>query len=202
MRPTATLQDGRQRILDAATAALRRDGVDGFRVEQVLLEAGASSSSLYHHFGSRNGLIRAATTSIHRDLVLTEDRALLDQGMAAATHEEFCTYVEEQLRRAATCTVNRARRIQRVALAAASLEANDHQPAVAEFQILMTSIIADIFEFAKTKAIINPDLDSFAYCAWFQGMLLGRLLIEATLDDTERWLSVAMPAALAPLRMP
>ena len=154
MRPTATLQDGRQRILDAATAALRRDGVDGFRVEQVLLEAGASSSSLYHHFGSRNGLIRAATTSIHRDLVLTEDRALLDQGMAAATHEEFCTYVEEQLRRAATCTVNRARRIQRVALAAASLEANDHQPAVAEGGSVLQSRPAFL---AEAVAKVQPD---------------------------------------------
>ena len=167
-----------------------------------MLKAGASSSSLYHHFGSRNGLIRAATTAIHRDLVMAEDRALLDRGMAAETHEEFCQYIEEQLRRAVTCPVNRARRIQRATLAAASLESNELQPKVAEFQILMVSIIADLFEFAKTKGIINHDLDSFAYCAWFQGMLLGQLLTEATLVDTTRWLSVAVPAALAPLRMP
>jgi predicted branched-subunit amino acid permease len=55
---------------------------------------------------------------------------------------------------------------------------------------------------AQRKGLINPHLDTTAYCAWFQGALLGQLLTEPVLPDVERWLSVATPAALAPLRLP
>lgn len=67
---------------------------------------------------------------------------------------------------------------------------------------MMTARIAEMMDSAKRKGLINPHLDTIAYCSWFQGALLGQLLIEPVLPDVERWLSVAVPAALAPLRLP
>lgn len=50
----------RDAILRAATRLIARRGVRGLRVEEVAAEAGVSPPLLYYHFGSRQGLVRAA----------------------------------------------------------------------------------------------------------------------------------------------
>ncbi|MEY4174029.1 MAG: hypothetical protein RI900_1194 [Actinomycetota bacterium] len=182
--------------------ALRKSGTSGFRVEDVLLAAQASPSSLYHHFGNRAGLMRAAAAAIHLNLVLSEDQNALDLGRQIVTHDEFCAYIEAQLRRSAESADNRRRRTERIKLGAAALGDGVHGATDTKFQRMMTAMIAEMMDAAQQKGIINPHLDTVAYCAWFQGALLGQLLMESVQPDVERWLSVAIPAALAPLRLP
>ncbi|MEN9821890.1 MAG: hypothetical protein RLZ04_316 [Actinomycetota bacterium] len=201
MAVPADRRSTRDRILEAAVDLLRTHGMAGFRIDQVLNASDASASSLYHHFGDRNGLIRETSRLIHRELVMSEDAQHLDRGFAAETHQEFCDYIEGELRRAATCAVNRERRARRIQLMSQAIGDRPTHARETEFQVLMTSTIADVFEFAKLKGIINHELDSFAYCAWFQGALLGQLLTDAVQSDVERWLAIAVPAALAPLRL-
>ena len=198
MNRSSAMGSTRQRILAAAVAILRARGADAIRIDEILIAANASASSLYHHFGDRKGLIQAATAVVNEPLAASEDPGHLDDGFAATTQQEFCDYIAHQLRRAATCVINRPRRTQRAKLAAASIGESPTDDA--QFQTLMTSTIAGLFEDAKSRHLINPELDSFAYCAWFQGMLLGQLLTESTQADVERWLNIAIPAALAPLR--
>jgi len=52
--------DRKTAILDAAIAVIARNGVRGLRVEDVAETAGVAVSLLYYHFGTRNGLVRAA----------------------------------------------------------------------------------------------------------------------------------------------
>jgi AcrR family transcriptional regulator len=199
MATSSTVRAPRQRILTAAVTVLRTRGADSLRIDDILMTAKASSSSLYHHFGDRQGLIKAAAAVVNEHLAASEDPAHLDDGYAATTHEEFCDYIVSQLRRAATSDENRTRRTLRVQGAAASI--GEPPSADTQFQVLVTSTIAALFEDAKSRHIINAELDSFAYCAWFQSMLLGQLLTESTQSDIERWLDIATPAALAPLRL-
>jgi hypothetical protein len=57
-----------------------------------------------------------------------------------------------------------------------------------------------MFDDAQARGLINPGLDTRAYARWFHGMTLGRTVTEAGFIDSEAWLAVAIPAALAPLR--
>jgi AcrR family transcriptional regulator len=199
MTTPSTARTAQQRILAAAVTVLRTHGADAVRIDDILATAKASASSLYHHFGDRQGLIKAAVAVVNEHLAASEDPGHLDDGYAATTHEEFCDYIVRQIRRAATSDENRMRRTLRVQGAAASI--GEPPSADTQFQVLMTSTIAAVFEDAKSRHIINAELDSFAYCAWFQSMLLGQLLTEPTQPDVERWLDIATPAALAPLRL-
>lgn len=199
MTTLPTAGSTRQRILAATITVLVANGADAVRITEILVAADASSSSLYHHFGDRKGLIEAAVAIVHERLAVSEDPGHLDDGYAATTHDEFCEYIARQLRRAVTSDENRTRRTQRVRLAVASI--GKPQSAGTQFQILMTSTVAELFEDAKSRHLINAELDSLAYCVWFQGMLLGQLLTESTQADVERWLDIATPAALAPLRL-
>jgi hypothetical protein len=66
----------------------------------------------------------------------------------------------------------------------------------------MFDAIALMFDDAQARGLIDPRLDTRAYAAWFHGMTLGRTVTEAGSVDSEAWLAVAIPAALAPLRPP
>jgi TetR/AcrR family transcriptional regulator, transcriptional repressor for nem operon len=48
------------RILDIAAARLRRDGIDGLAVAELMREAGLTHGGFYRHFGSRDQLVAEA----------------------------------------------------------------------------------------------------------------------------------------------
>lgn len=51
-----------EKLLDTALDVYARDGRDGFTMSAVIKESGVSSGSLYHHFGSFDGLAAALYT--------------------------------------------------------------------------------------------------------------------------------------------
>jgi TetR/AcrR family transcriptional repressor of nem operon len=48
------------RILDIAAARIRRDGIDGLAVAELMKEAGLTHGGFYRHFGSRDQLVAEA----------------------------------------------------------------------------------------------------------------------------------------------
>jgi len=58
-RVRRTPEEARRLILDAAQARLAQTGPDGLRLQDIAADAGISHPSILHHFGSREGLVRA-----------------------------------------------------------------------------------------------------------------------------------------------
>ena len=55
------MKDTRERLVEASAALLQRQGLTGTGIKQILAEAGAPYSSLYHHFpGGKDELAAAA----------------------------------------------------------------------------------------------------------------------------------------------
>lgn len=176
-------------------------GPDGFTIEDVLVWSDASASSLYHHFGNREGLVVAAQRERYRQTMIREDRGNLGAGFAAETTEEFFAFVTVQLERIATDPAAREIRRDRLAMAGRAL----HSPELAEasrgYRLRLLATVRAVFDDAQERGLINPDLDTQAYCAWFHGMTLGSTVVEGGPVDAAGWLAVAIPAALAPLRV-
>lgn len=202
MTPSDATNPSKRALLDTAIAMLDERGPDGFTVDEVLVESGTSSSSLYHHFGSRRGLLVAAQEESYRRLARREDRGNLDGGLGATTTEEFLDYVAGQIERIVTDPANRAVRRTRLAVAARSLASPELAAQTAAVQERMLDAIAAMFDGAQARGLIDRTLDTRAYAAWFHGMTLGWTVTEAGSVGTQAWLAVAIPAALAPLRPP
>ena len=67
--------DTRERMIEAAVHALRRDGVEGMSFTGVLRESGAARGAIYHHFpGGKSQLVAEAATDNGNEV-----RALLAQ---------------------------------------------------------------------------------------------------------------------------
>lgn len=54
-----TPEQARQLILDAARDLIARSGPEGLRLQEIAAAAGISHPLILHHFGSREGLVRA-----------------------------------------------------------------------------------------------------------------------------------------------
>ena len=59
--------------------------------------------------------------------------------------------------------------------------------------------MAEIVRSAQQRGLVAPDLDCEAYAAYVHSLTLGRTLTDPGFPDTERWLAVALDAAIAPL---
>lgn len=202
MTPKNDSNPSRKAILDAAVSLLETRGPEGFTIDEVLIESETSSSSLYHHFGSREHLLAAAQHESYRRTTRGEDRRNLDGGFAASTNEQMCEYIADQLRRIATDPAVRSVRRHRLATAGRATASPELAAKVRSTQEKMFDEIAAMFADAQSRGIVNPALDTRAYAAWFHGMTLSRTVTEGGSVDAESWLAVAIPAALAPLRLP
>lgn len=84
-RPAA---ESREEILAVAQAHLERDGPTALRLDAVAQEVGVSRQAVLHHFGSRDGLLRAvverAWSTLFADL----------EGLAAAAPDDVAGVIE------------------------------------------------------------------------------------------------------------
>lgn len=189
----------RDRILETAIDLLNRRGVERFTVDEVLIEADASPSSLYHHFGNRERLLVAVEEERYRRRMRAEDRRNLDAGRAAQTTEDFLAHVEAQLRRIVTDPANVEVRRERVQIAGRAFDSPELAKRTRIAQEKLFVEVTASFADAQARGLINADLDPRAYAVWFHGLTVGRTVAEDALDP-EAWLAIAIPAALAPLR--
>lgn len=189
-------------IVDAALSIVGPGPVADLTVEQVQLAAGASTSSVYHYFGNRQGLLAAVEKERYRRLALAEDRGRLDAGADSESSEEFLQFIADELVRIATDPDAVEVREQRLRVAALALDDDDVFERMSIIQAEMFRVIGALVADGQRRGLVNPAIDPVAYCAWFHGMTLGRTVTERTFTEVDAWLAVAIPAALAPLRLP
>lgn len=69
-----TSKDTRQRLLDAATEEFCVYGQKGASTARIVAAAGCNIRMLYHYFGNKDGLYRAALLQVYDDLRAAENR--------------------------------------------------------------------------------------------------------------------------------
>ena len=110
--------DTRDRMIDAAIEALRKDGVAGMSFTEVLETSGAARGAIYHHFpGGKKQLV---TEAAQRDAdFVREGFASLDGATAAAVVHAFLKTVRPVVQRSTTGSS--------CAIAAVALAADDDE---------------------------------------------------------------------------
>ena len=88
-RQRRTPEEARRLILEAAQALIVTTGPEGLRLQDIAAAAGISHPLILHHFGSREGLVRALTRQAVAEL--------RDKLVAAMASSEYS--VEQQLDR-------------------------------------------------------------------------------------------------------
>ena len=186
-----------ERVLKAAEAEMAEFGFVKFNLDRVMEKSGVARSSVYHHFGGRDGVIAALeTSSTMRSLErgTAEFEAFLD---TLTSGEKAFELIELGIR-SFRSSENRSMRQRRISSLAAAHNSAAIREVLANDQQSGTEAVARIIEKARDNGLCNPIEPILGVAYVIQSMLVGRILVDISEDpalDTQ-W----EDAAIATLR--
>ena len=186
-----------ERILKAAEVEMAEFGFVKFNLDRVMEKSGVARSSVYHHFGGRDGVIAALeTSSTMRSLErgTAEFEAFLD---TLTSGEKAFDLIELGIR-SFRSSDNRSMRQRRISSLAASHNSAAIREVLAHEQRSGTEVVVRIIEKARDNGLCNPIEPILGVAYVIQSLLVGRILVDISEDpalDTE-W----EDAAIATLR--
>jgi AcrR family transcriptional regulator len=188
----------REALLEAAIAELSLHPEGDFRIEAILAATGASFSSLYHHFGNREGLIIEAQIAIFKSPISKD----LDPFAAAALSVTSAAELKAVLAAAvaaASSTENAKDRAAQIAILAAANSRPVLAEAIAKEQEAVTMKIAAAFDIFKNRGIIEPEVSTTLIGQFIQVTILGQSVLDAGAGPVElaAWQDLVLKALLA-----
>jgi AcrR family transcriptional regulator len=185
-------------MLEVAISAIDEKGESGVRVNDIATEVGVAITSLYHYFGSRDGLVVAAQTERYIRSLGSENESIAKALNVCEDREHFRDLLLELHRR--VNDVSRAPyRLTRVSVLGSTLGRPDLAAAVGKAQDEFTQSFSGFLAVAKERGWTRPDLDPVGASAWSIGQILGRVIIEigeSSVTD-EQWAIASETALLA-----
>jgi AcrR family transcriptional regulator len=158
-------------ILDAAINEIETVGASGLRHQRVLDAAGVTQGSLYHHFGSRDGLIDAAYAEMYTSGI---DRAIEQAHVIIGEADLRFDPLGDFLELLFGSGGFEARRLQMAAIVAAQVRPS-LQAVIANAKRRLTNEVAGIIERFQVRSIIDPNADSRQLAVLFQSCSLGSI---------------------------
>jgi AcrR family transcriptional regulator len=171
-----------ERLLAAAIRSMDAEGEAGLRVDAVVADAGVTIPVLYHHFGNREGLVRAAHVArLRRDLDARIEAFAV--GIAQVTDRTTLVALFDAILQS-VATLADARFI-RVNVLGATYGRPDLQQEVADLQRASWERMAELLEEPRQKGWIRPDVDLVSFVAWLFGLFIGRTLLDIQSDHMD-----------------
>ena len=183
------------KLIEFASKELDRVGPAKFDIDFVLRKSKISKGSLYHHFGSKNGLLVAVETQQFIKFLDDQNtllRGLVETRKSASEFLALMTRVMETSGLPENCEL-RKKRIRAIVVA-------QHDRDLSEFvkteQIKGSLYLAETFQIAKDRGWIKPDVDVLAASYWFQGLFIGHIMLDITeIKELDKaWNSIAVDA--------
>ena len=177
-----------EKVLEFASQELDEVGAVKFNILNVINKSGVSRSSVYHHFGDRDGLIRAAYVETFRRAIQSDiDRVkrfmsrMTSAKEIAEHYDEMLAFLNHHFEqfpardRAATIGSTTGRPLLKEAIIAVQTE--------------LTSGLTEVMQLLKDRGILKPHLAPRAAAVMTLGMLHGRVVAEfdSTPVHDEQW---------------
>ena len=166
-----------ERLLKAAADAIDKGGEAAVKIREIATKANVTAPSVYHFFGSREGLVEAALA--HRYL---SGLARIGNDFSIAVHRAkskaaFTKTVHLYLDQVFSRERQFIRKIRVNVLGSAQ-----YRPSLAKelarVQDIANQSLGETLRFAQGKGWIRKDFDPEMFTAWLTGIVHGRLLIE------------------------
>lgn len=186
-----------QRLLKFGRAELHRSGAIGFNVDRVVRQSKVSASSLYHHFGSRDGFLAALEFERSFEEIMRE-MEMLNKYITESDDPEALFKVTELVFSHSGNPTSQERRRHRIETLAAASHNPGLRQMLANAQQKGTARHIEVLQLAvmKSGAKLEQPIEGIAYL--IQSLLIGRTLVDL-MDDSD--LSTAWEqTALAALR--
>ena len=173
----AEINNTRERLLKAAAATIDKGGEGAVRIRDLTKSCDITAPSIYHFFGSREGLIDAAQA--YR---FSRGQRQLSDAFASAIHtcKSKTQFVELAHRFLETMFAPDRRVIRNSRLNVLGNAVN--RPALSKELALVqdesNKVVGESLGYAQTKGWVRDDFNTEMFAAWLNGMVNSRRLIE------------------------
>lgn len=188
----AVEDDSEQRILLAALELVEQHGEANFRISDLVARSGRSVGSIYHFFGSREGVLEAVWVHQMTPWGVVDTESLLSLAESVTTVEEF-----EQAIVAIIRDIHRPERLEglwsKVEVVAASRRRPALRRVVENTQLQMTEAFTEVVRRLQEKGLLHADVDAWALAVFAQAYTFGRILGQADGTDNydlDKWAEV------------
>ena len=184
-----------EKLLEVTISELDRVGLAEIDLDSLLRKSKISKGSLYHHFGSKNGLLAAAEAQQFMKYLKREGerfRKLIDD---CATKQKFVDLVAGVMK-ITRLESNLDFRKKRVRAIAMSFNEENLAQVLKNAQIEVTEYLAGSFQIAKDRGWVKPDTDLMGLSYWIQGVFIGHIMLDISgqFEHEEAWNKVAFQA--------
>jgi AcrR family transcriptional regulator len=177
-----------KRLLKYSAAEIKRNGVAKYDLDDVLRRSKTSKGSLYHHFGSKNGLIAATQSHTLSADIGRDNQSLRAFIEAAKSKDEMLAILDFAIQHGinSDSAKSRKRRIQALAF-------GQHDKLIAlqlkNDQIQASEYLAETLQIAQDRGYFSPSVSCRGFAFWIQGAVFGHLLVEIAEDTNlaEEW---------------
>ena len=185
-------------ILDAAIADMEATGEGSIRITKILEEAGVANGSLYHYFGSREGLVQEAIAERFLGAVSQGLAVFATRVSEVSTTEDLFDLFRSELERIGTPEVQQ-QRVRRFTALAAALPRRELLDRVVRDQAVYFDGAGLALANLQQQGIINSSIDTRGFAAWFLGLSLSRLLsdVDPKCKPENDWSEFTMQALIA-----
>lgn len=187
----------KDRLLEAAISVIDDEGVKGIRIREIAAAAGVREPSVYHFFGSRDGLVEAALVE-RFNIHLSEMFQNFNNGLVdCRTQDDFIKLVRTVLDKSYEDGRAKVRSI-RADIIGSAQSRPQLRDAVNQSMLASYTDFNRYIEAAQIRGWVDPELDGVTFAAWIACVLNGRLYIEMNPDayNFPAWQKMTTDSAL------
>ena len=179
-------------IIEVAIELVLRHGDSGFRIEELIERTGISKSSLYLHFGDRDGLVGLALSTVF----LRDIRNNVDDAAVLLADVKNRKQMEEAIPQLVELALNTpdAARWQRVMVLASARNRPEMMKRVSEGQTMVNTAIEELVRGLQNSGAVRIDLDAREIGVLIQTAIIGRIFrdidSEITAEDLDKWRAI------------
>jgi AcrR family transcriptional regulator len=174
-RETVTL------VVDAARRALKSAGESAVRIQEISSQTGVSIGSIYHHFGDREGLIRAAYIEQFTQSVAIDVEHLQKWTANIKSTDELREYYAHMLE-FLTKHYEALPTVDRAAIVGNALARPELRAAIAQANTQLLDGLTEVLSSLAERGMLKEHIMPRAAAQIVIGMLHGRVIAE--LDST------------------
>ena len=184
-----------EKLLEVTISELDLVGLAEIDIDSLLRKSKISKGSLYHHFGSKNGLLAAAEAQQFMKYLKREGETFRKLIEDCATKQKFVDLVAGVMK-ITRLESNLDFRKKRVRAIAMSFNDENLAQVLKNAQIEVTEYLAGSFQIAKDRGWVKPDTDLMALSYWIQGVFIGHIMLDITeqIEHEDAWSQIAFQA--------
>jgi AcrR family transcriptional regulator len=177
------------KAVEAVAERLLTEDETLIRIPEICESTGVNYGSVYHHFGSREGLIDAAYNHLFEQTARVDVDKMVATAKTATTRDQFFAGMRDVLRASISDPGREQRRQMRVRILAASLVRPDLREMISETQDGVTDDLTEMVTIGQNNGWFRRDLDARAMAVMFQVVVIGRVLddVSGSPVSEEQW---------------